>query len=121
MIPRKFSEGMIHQWRTHGYAHLHYGTIRLALTLHGRKSLPVVARMVLHDTRYKQYQHACIATLHTALNAGTIFIILFQNFHVAHEDLQIYQNRQIQLQITGAPQIGNTYAATFHHQMAYRV
>ncbi|VVB04428.1 unnamed protein product [Arabis nemorensis] len=28
---------------------------------------------------------------------------------------------QIQLQITGAPQVGNTYAATLHHQMAYRV
>ncbi|VVA93505.1 unnamed protein product [Arabis nemorensis] len=28
---------------------------------------------------------------------------------------------QIQLQITGVPQVGNTYAATLHHQMAYRV
>ena len=91
MIPLKFSKGMIHQWRAHGYTYLHYGTIRLALNLHGRKSLLVVARVVLHDTRYKQYQHASIAILHTALNACTIFITLFQKFYVAREDLQIYQ------------------------------
>ncbi|KAL3643584.1 hypothetical protein CASFOL_014399 [Castilleja foliolosa] len=40
---------------------------------------------------------------------------------MALEDPQIYQNLQIQLQITGAPQIDNTYVATLHHQMAYRV
>ncbi|XP_019087516.1 PREDICTED: uncharacterized protein LOC104724406 [Camelina sativa] len=121
MIPLRINEGMIHHWRTQGYTHLHYGAIRLALTLHGRKGLPVVARVALLDTRYKEYQHACIATIQTTLNAGTVFVTLFPNFNVALEDPQIYQNMQIQLQITGAPQIGNTYAATLHHQMAYRV
>ncbi|KAG7572281.1 Viral movement protein, partial [Arabidopsis suecica] len=121
MIPLRLNEGMIHHWRAHGYTHLHYGAICLALTLHGRKGLPVVARVALLDTRYKEYQHACIATIQTTLNVGTVFVTLFPNFNVALEDPQIYQNMQIQLQITGAPQIGNTYAATLHHQMAYRV
>ncbi|ESQ32849.1 hypothetical protein EUTSA_v10005702mg, partial [Eutrema salsugineum] len=109
MIPLRFNEGMVHQWKTHGYTHLHYGAIRLALTLHGRKCLPVVAR------------HACIATIQTTLNAGTVFVTLYPNFNIALEDPQIFQNMQIQLQITGAPQVGNTYVATLHHHMAYRV
>ncbi|ESQ51076.1 hypothetical protein EUTSA_v10022984mg, partial [Eutrema salsugineum] len=109
MIPLRFNEGMVHQWKTHGYTHLHYGAIRLALTLHGRKGLPVVAR------------HACIATIQTTLNAGTVFVTLYPNFNISLEDPQIFQNMQIQLQITGASQVGNTYVATLHHQMAYRV
>ncbi|KAG7578924.1 Viral movement protein [Arabidopsis thaliana x Arabidopsis arenosa] len=121
MIPLRLNEGMIQQWRAHGYTHLQYGAIRLALTLHGRKGLPVVARVALLDTRYREYQHACIETIQTTLNAGTAFVTLYPNFNVALEDPQIYQNMQIQLQITGAPQIGNTYAATLHHQMVYRV
>ncbi|XP_023641348.1 uncharacterized protein LOC111831449 [Capsella rubella] len=121
MVPLCLNEGMIHHWRSLGYTHLHYGAIRLALTLHGRKGLPVVARVALLDTRYREYQHACIATIQTTLNVGTVFVTLFPNFNVALEDPQICQNMQIQLQITGAPQIGNTYAATLHHQMAYRV
>ncbi|ESQ51082.1 hypothetical protein EUTSA_v10023191mg, partial [Eutrema salsugineum] len=95
--------------------------IRLALTLHGRKGLSVVARVALLDTRYREYQHACITTIQTTLNAGTIFVTLYPNFNISLEDPQIFQNMQIQLQITGAPQVGNTYVATLHHQMAYRV
>ncbi|ESQ50198.1 hypothetical protein EUTSA_v10002304mg, partial [Eutrema salsugineum] len=104
MIPLRFNEGMVHQWKTHGYTHLHYRAIRLALSLHGRKSLLGVARVALLDTRYKEYQHACKATIQTTLNAGTIFVTLYPNFNIDLEDLQIYQNMQIQLQITGAPQ-----------------
>ncbi|ESQ39485.1 hypothetical protein EUTSA_v10001266mg [Eutrema salsugineum] len=121
MIPLRFNEGMVHQWKTHGYTHLHYGAIRLALTLHGRKDLPVVARVALLDTRYREYQHACIATIQTTLDAGTVFVTLYPNFNISLEDPQIFQNMQIQLQITGAPQVGNTYVATLHHQMVYRV
>ncbi|ESQ50195.1 hypothetical protein EUTSA_v10002187mg, partial [Eutrema salsugineum] len=121
MIPLRFNEGMVHQWKNHGYTHLHYRAIRLALTLHGRKGLPVVARVAILDTRYKEYQRACISTIQTILNAGTIFVTLYPNFKIALKDPQIYQNMQIQLQITGAPQVGNTYVATPHHQMAYRV
>ncbi|KAH9622967.1 hypothetical protein KSS87_001070, partial [Heliosperma pusillum] len=121
MIPLRLNEAILHTWKTSGYTHLHYGAVRLALTLHGRKGLPVVARIALLDTRFKEYKHACIATIQTTLNAGTVFITLFPNFNMALEDPQIPQNLQIQLQITGTPQVGNTYAATLHHQMAYRV
>ncbi|KAK9705313.1 hypothetical protein RND81_07G047500 [Saponaria officinalis] len=121
MIPLRLNEAMLHTWKTSGYTHLHYGAVGLALTLHGRKGLPVVERIALLDTRYKEYQHACIATIQTTLNAGIVFVTLFPNFNMALEGPQILQNLQIQLQITGTPQVGNTYAATLHHQMAYRV
>ncbi|KAF3583567.1 hypothetical protein F2Q69_00029599 [Brassica cretica] len=121
MIPFKLSERIIHRWRAHSYTNLHEGTIQLALTLHGRKGLPVVARVALLDIRYMEYQHTCIAALQTTLNTCTHFVTLFPNFNVALEVLQIYKNMEIQLEINGSPQTGKTYAATLHHQMAYRV
>ena len=42
------------------YTHFHLGGVRLILTLHGRKGLPVTAIIALLDTRFKQYQHALI-------------------------------------------------------------
>ncbi|OWM83903.1 hypothetical protein CDL15_Pgr004334 [Punica granatum] len=71
---------------TRGYTHLHFDTIRLALSYHGRKGLLVVACMALLDTR-----SATLTTL------------------------------KVRLHITGAPQVQDSVAATFHHQMAYRV
>lgn len=112
---------MVHQCRVYGYTHLYFGAIRLALTSHGRKGVPRVARVALFDTIYKEYQHTCVATIQTTLNAGTVFLTLFLNFNVALEDPQIYNNMQIQLHIIGDPQVGNIYVATLHHQMAYRV
>ncbi|KAI9075465.1 hypothetical protein K1719_042590 [Acacia pycnantha] len=35
---------LIDKWRSEGYTHLHFGAIRLVLTLHGRKGLPVIAK-----------------------------------------------------------------------------
>ena len=90
---------MIHQLRANGYLHLHNGEIRLALTLHGRKGLPVVTRVALLDTRFREYQNACIATLQATLNVGTMCVTLFPNLKVALKDPQIYQNMKIQLQI----------------------
>ncbi|KAH9734659.1 hypothetical protein KPL71_017448 [Citrus sinensis] len=52
---------LISNWKREGYTHLHLGGIRLILTLHGRKGLPVTARLAMLDTRFKQYQDAVIA------------------------------------------------------------
>lgn len=43
--------------------------IPLALTFHGPKGLPAVARMALLDLVF-EYQHACIGTVETTLNAA---------------------------------------------------
>ncbi|KAH9705038.1 hypothetical protein KPL70_011718 [Citrus sinensis] len=60
---------LVTNWKREGYIHLHLGGVRLILTLHGRKGLPVIARIALLDTRFKQYQHAIIGTVLTTLHA----------------------------------------------------
>ncbi|KAI4369882.1 hypothetical protein MLD38_018278 [Melastoma candidum] len=109
------------QWIEKGYTHLHFGAIRLALTYHGRKGLPVTARMALLDTRYMEYQHACIGTIETTLNAGTVFVTLYPNFCMSLQDPKIISALQVQVQIAGPPQDTSSIEATLHYQMAYRV
>uniref|UniRef100_A0A6N2MSN9 Uncharacterized protein n=1 Tax=Salix viminalis TaxID=40686 RepID=A0A6N2MSN9_SALVM len=116
-IPSEFPE----QWITQGYTHIHFGAIRLALSYHGRKGLPVAARLALLDTRYLEYQHACIGSLETTLNCGTVVVTFYPNFNMALDDPQLHHFLKVQLQITGADQVLDTYQATLHYQMAYRV
>ncbi|KAH9769423.1 hypothetical protein KPL71_011996 [Citrus sinensis] len=63
---------LVTNWKREGYTHLHLGGVRLILTLHGRKGLPVTSRIALLDTRFKQYQHAVIGTVLTTLHAGSV-------------------------------------------------
>ena len=66
---------MISTWKREGYTHLHLGGVRLILTLHGRKGLPVTASSNLATTLKVQIQLqgaeqitlAKIATLHHQL------------------------------------------------------
>ena len=44
---------LVANWKREGYTHLHLGGVRLILTLHGRKDLPVTAIIALLDTRFK--------------------------------------------------------------------
>jgi len=48
------------QWISQEYTHIHFGAVRLALSYHDHKDLPVAARLALLDTRYLEYQYACI-------------------------------------------------------------
>jgi len=116
------------QWISQGYTHIHFCAIRLALSYHGRKGLPVAARLALLDTRYPlldtrylEYQHACIGSLQTTLNCGTVVVTFYPNFNMALDDPQLHNFLKVQLQITGADQVLDTYQATLHYQMAYRV
>jgi len=103
-----------------GYTHIHFGAIRLALTFHGRKGLPAFSRIALVDTRFVEYQHACIGTIQTTLNAGTIFVTFYPNFNMPINDPSLFTALKAQIQIGGTPQV-NTFQATFHYQMAYRI
>lgn len=60
------------RWLSQGYPHLHLGAIRLALTFHGHKGLPVVARIALLDTQFLDCEHAYIGIVETTLNAGKV-------------------------------------------------
>ncbi|OWM72920.1 hypothetical protein CDL15_Pgr016552 [Punica granatum] len=111
-FPRQISQG---------YTHLQFGAIRHALSYHGRKGLPVVARMALLDTIFLEYQYACIGTIDTTFNVGTVFVTLFPNFNMALSDPRLLTTLKVQLQITGAPQVQDFVVATLHYQMAYRV
>lgn len=71
-----------------GFTHIHFGAVRLALTYHGRKGLPVSARIALLDTRMKKEKHACIGTIETTLNAGTVVFTLFPNFNMSLQDIE---------------------------------
>ncbi|KAG8492316.1 hypothetical protein CXB51_009828 [Gossypium anomalum] len=91
-IPAEFPT----EWKRAGYTHIHFGAIRLALNYHGTAGKSVVARIALLDSRYLEYQNACIATVEaTAL--------------------------KVQVQIAGAPQIASAITTTLHYQIVYRI
>ncbi|KAH9686206.1 hypothetical protein KPL70_014287 [Citrus sinensis] len=77
---------LVTNWKREGSTHLHLGGVQLILTLHGRKGLPVTARIVLLDTRFKQYQHVVIGTVLTTLHAGSVLLTFYPNFNMSLED-----------------------------------
>ena len=95
--------------------------MRLALTFHGRKGLPVVYRISLFDSRFLDYQNVVIGTVQTTLNAGIVFVTLFPNFNMSLKDPHICDALKVQVQITGAFQVQDTFIATLHYQLAYRL
>ncbi|MED6198988.1 hypothetical protein PIB30_071769 [Stylosanthes scabra] len=70
-------QDLIREYLSQNYTHLHLGAVRLILTLHGRKGLPVTAKIALLDTTFKDYQNALIGALVTTLTNGS---------HTAHPD-----------------------------------
>ncbi|RDX84613.1 hypothetical protein CR513_34315, partial [Mucuna pruriens] len=104
-----------------GYTHLHYGAIRLILTLHGRRGLPVSARISLLDTSYLHYENAVIGTVLTTLHAGSVVLTIFPNYNVNLRDPTITHKLKVQVQITRADQVAKALSATLHHQIIYRL
>ncbi|KAL5975650.1 hypothetical protein ACLOJK_019976 [Asimina triloba] len=117
-IPKEFPAS----WIKEGYTHLHFGAVRLALTFHGRKGLPVAAKIALLDSRFTNYQHARVGMMQTTLNAGTGFMTLYPNFNMPLSAPYLLQALKVQIQIEEAPMVSTaTYAATLYYQIAYRV
>ncbi|KAH9686154.1 hypothetical protein KPL70_014259 [Citrus sinensis] len=52
-VTMEIPSDLVANWKREGYTHLHLGGVRLILTLHGRKGLPVTARIALLDTRHR--------------------------------------------------------------------
>ena len=92
-LPREF----VIPWQKQGYTHLHFGAVRLALTFHRRKGLPVVSRISLLDSRFLEYQNAIIGIVQTTLNAGTIFVTLCPNFNMSLKDPHLYDALKVQV------------------------
>ncbi|KAH9780580.1 hypothetical protein KPL71_008133 [Citrus sinensis] len=112
---------LISNWKREGYTHLHLGGIRLILTLHGRKGLPVTARLAMLDTRFKQYPDAVIGTVLTTLHAGSVLLTSYPNFNLSLQDPNLPTTLKVQIQIQGAEQISSAKIATLHHQLVYRL
>ncbi|KAH9650226.1 hypothetical protein KPL70_026288 [Citrus sinensis] len=112
---------LLSNWKREGYTHLHLGGIRLILTLHGRKELPVTARLAMLDTRFKQYQDAVIGTVLTTLHAGSVLLTFYPNFNLSLQDPNLPTTLKVQVQIQGAEQISSAKIATLHHQLVYRL
>ncbi|KAH0652687.1 hypothetical protein KY289_030365 [Solanum tuberosum] len=109
------------QWKSLGFTHIHFGDVRVALTYHGRKGQPVVARLSLLDTRYYEYQHANLGMSETTLNAETVFVTIFPNFNMSLHDPYLTEALKIQVQIIGAPQARDAIQANLHYLLAWRV
>ncbi|KAH9680023.1 hypothetical protein KPL71_026377 [Citrus sinensis] len=112
---------LISNWKREGYTHLHLGGIRLILTLHGRKGLPITARLAMLDTRFKQYQDAVIGTVLTTLHAGSVLLTFYPNFNLSLQGPNLPTTLKVQVQIQGAEQISSAKIATLHHQLVYRL
>ena len=93
---------LVTNWKREGSTHLHLGGVKLILTLHGRKGLPVTARIALLDTRFKQYQHAVIGTILTSLHAGSVLLTFYPNFNMSLEDPNLSTTLKVQIQLQGA-------------------
>lgn len=74
-IPYHFPQ----EWCQHGYSHIHFGAVRLALNYHGTSGKHVVSRIALLDSRYRRYQDACIGTVEATLSSGMAMVTLFPN------------------------------------------
>ncbi|KAH9680089.1 hypothetical protein KPL71_026413 [Citrus sinensis] len=98
---------LISNWKREGHTHLHLGGIRLILTLHGRKGLPVTARLV--------------GTVLTTLHAGSVLLTFYPNFNLSLQDPNLPTTLKVQVQIQGAEQISSAKIATLHHQLVYRL
>ncbi|KAH9769360.1 hypothetical protein KPL71_011968 [Citrus sinensis] len=112
---------LISHWQREGYTHLHIGGVRLILTLHGRKGLPVTARITMLDTRFTHYQDAVIGTVLTTLHAGSVLLTFYPNFNISLQDTNLSTALKVQVQIQGAEQISFAKIATLHHQLVYRL
>ncbi|KAK2654996.1 hypothetical protein Ddye_008048 [Dipteronia dyeriana] len=91
-----------------------------------QKGLPVTAIIALLNTVYKKYEHAVIGTCLSTLNAGSISLTYYLNFNIPLRDQNLHNCLKVQLQILGAPilraiMLPNSYMATLHHQIAYRL
>ncbi|KAI9077215.1 hypothetical protein K1719_040786 [Acacia pycnantha] len=117
----EISTDLINKWKSEGYTHLHFGAITLVLTLHGRKGLPVTAKVALLDSTYKKYSDFLIGALPTTLSNGSVILTIQPDYCVSLSDRTLPGRLKVQIQISGAEQDSQAIMATLHHQIVYRL
>ena len=88
-------EQLVRSWQPQGYTRLHYGAIRLVLSLHGRRGLLVTARVSLLDSNYIHYENAMIRTKLTSLHVGSIVLTIFPNSNISLKDPTLPQRMKV--------------------------
>ncbi|KAI9087328.1 hypothetical protein K1719_030648 [Acacia pycnantha] len=117
----EISPDLIDKWKSEGYTHLHFGAIRLVLTLHGRKGLPVTAKVAFLDSTYKKYSDYLIGALLTTLSNDSVILTIQPDYNISIFERTIPGRLKVQIQITGAEQDSQAIMATLHHQIVYRL
>jgi hypothetical protein len=112
---------LIADWKREGYTHIHIGVVRMILSYQSRKGLPITTRLALLDTRYLKYSQVVLGTCLTTLNFGSVVLMIYLNYTVSLNDVNLPNMIQVQLHITSAEQVSSAIMANFHHQMAYRL
>lgn len=84
-IDLTISSSLINNWLSVKYTHIHFGAIRIFLSLHGRYGLSITARMALLSHTFVQYKHVVIGIVLTTLNARSIIL----NFSVPIKELNL--------------------------------
>ncbi|KAI9121239.1 hypothetical protein K1719_008272 [Acacia pycnantha] len=115
----EISLDLIDLWKSQGYTHIHFGAIRLVLSLHGRKGLPVIAKVALLDSTYKKYSDALIDALLTTLSNGSVILTIQSDYNVNLFDKTLPGCLKVQIQVKGAEQDSQAIMATLHHQIVY--
>jgi len=85
------------------------------LSLHGRRGLPVTARVSLQDSSYIHYENVVIRTVLTTLHAGSVVLTIFPNYNISLRDPTLPQRMKVQIHITGEEQVSEARSATLHH------
>ncbi|KAI5411212.1 hypothetical protein KIW84_056371 [Lathyrus oleraceus] len=80
---------LINHCKTEGYIALHFGAVRLILSLHGRKNQPVFCKIALLDSSYLHYENVVIGTVLTTLHAGSVVLTIFPNYNNHSIDLPL--------------------------------
>ncbi|KAK2366858.1 hypothetical protein QL285_080194 [Trifolium repens] len=120
-VDLEIPQSLINQWKSEGYTALHFGAVRLILSLHGRKNMPVFCKIALLDSSYLHYENAVIGTVLTSLHAGSVVLTIFPNYNVSLNDSTLSTRLKVQVQITGSDQVPEALYANLHHQIIYRL
>ena len=120
-VDLEIPQSLINHWKSEGYTALHFGAVRLILSLHGRKNQPVFCKIALLDSSYLHYENAVIGTVLTSLHAGSVVLTVFPNYNVSLNDSTLSTRLKVQIQITGSDQVPEAMSATLHHQIIYRL
>ena len=114
-IDMKINPTPIKLWQREGYISFHFGAIRIVLSLHGRKGLPITARVSVLDTTFQNFEHTTIGTILTTLNADSVILTMFLNFNVHLKDPTLSTRFKVQVKLIRALQDGVALAASLQH------